>query len=149
MRGRGRALVLSGHEDLPLDQLERLLEPVFAEIAPLAATAEIDGFSDCAQLPEHVRHALARIRALAPPRLKLLGRASEPTYMAIQVDLTEPAIREAAITFAPYSIHARFLASDGTELAVFDDTSTGVWFDSQLADVLRVSLAAPLSVSAL
>lgn len=147
MRRRGRPLVFHGHEDLPLEELERCLKPIISSVGAVAAIAEIDGFSDCAELPIHVGHALGRLRALAPSRSTLLGRVSEPTYMAIRVDLSEPQLRNAALTFAPYSIHARFLSSDGVELAVFDDTSSGVWFDSQFEEILRASIVAPLSVS--
>lgn len=145
VRARRKVLVLLGHEELPVDELQRRLRSLLDSVAAAAESAEIDGFSDCAELPPDVRQALDRIREFSPPRSSFLGRQAEPTFMAIRLDLREPDLRRAAIAFAPYSIHARFIASDGTELAGFDDTSSSVWFDTQFEPSLQASLSAPLA----
>lgn len=112
------------------------------------ASATVDGFTDCRDLPRDAAEALARLeevaaekhgRDAATSRWYRWLRRKGPTNMAVEFDLGGP-VRYVVEQFAPYSIHAALRDAKVLIEVVLHDSGTGVSISTDSpADEARVA----------
>ncbi len=126
MDGVSRAsFVLDGVPERALPDRVMAVRRLIERVIPLAAYANVDGFSDVTELPEEVCQAMCLLRRHSP-EVHRRWRAPKRTHMGIPVNLGELSQRRAFLLFAPYAIHAVLAYNDQTPLVVLHDTSTSI-----------------------
>lgn len=148
MDGVGRiSFLLDGVSERCLSERVATIRCFLEQVIPLASYANVDGFSDIADLPDDVSQALRRLRKHSPA-IRRRWRHPEQTYMAIPVDLRAPSHLDAFLLFAPYAIHAVLAYGDESTFVVLSDTCTSieVRLNSKEATALKADLPNGLSL---